>query len=98
MSETLDGLVTCRVFHENGISARELYVWTDRGLLIPSNPHPGSGHRMLWPASEVHIARMMSLLVEEADMRPRGAARAARNSGRLAPGIRILVDREELQL
>lgn len=90
--------VTCHAFYAHGITTRELYHWTDQQLLLPINPNPGSGKRMIWPASEVLIARLMRLLITEGDMRPRGAATAARTGGRVAPGIRILIDREELQI
>lgn len=100
ISDTLDGrtTVTCHAFYPHGITVRELYHWTTQGFLLPENPNPGSGRRMRWPADEVRVARLMRLLIDEADMRPRGAARAAREHGRLAPGIRLLVDRKDLQI
>ena len=46
-----------------GVTARQIEYWTRQGWLVPENPAPGSGATMIYPASQVHHAAVMSALV-----------------------------------
>jgi hypothetical protein len=91
-------LVTLHAFEDAGVSLRRLQHWTSRGWIRASNPHPGSGRILRWPVDELRVARLMVLLVDVGRLQPAGAAMAVRELGRLAPGIRVTVDREDLFL
>lgn len=74
-----------------GLSYRRLDNWTRRGWLRALNPGVGSGRVRHWPASELEVARTM-LVLTGAGVDPSAAARAARDGGRLAPGVTVTVD------
>lgn len=80
-----------------GLSYRRLDYWSRRGWLKPANPDCGSGSSRVWPAGEVVVAQVMHLLVS-AGVAPGAAARAARNGGVLAAGVRVVLDVDGIQL
>lgn len=73
------------------ISYRQADFWSRSGLLRSAYPAAGSGHPRGYPPLEVQVATVMGILVR-AGLPPGAAASAARNQGRLAPGIRIEFD------
>jgi DNA-binding transcriptional MerR regulator len=73
-----------------GATARQLGYWRETGYLKPKGAG-GSGTQFYWPQAEVEAAAMMVRLVG-AGVAPAAAARAARNGGELAPGVRIASD------
>lgn len=76
-----------------GLSVQRISQWTYQGLLRADNPRPGYGKPRTWLPGEDKIAAVMLLLVE-AGVSPVAAAKAARNDGYLAPGIRVVMDEE----
>lgn len=85
-----------------GVTYRQLDFWTKRGWLRANNPNCGSGRTRMWPVSEIQVAKVMAVLTdpgpEGAGMSPEKAAVAARNSGLVGQGIRVVVDRPDVQL
>lgn len=80
-----------------GLSYRQVNYWTSQGWLVADERPPGvgSGHRMMWPGEEWRIAVIAALLITEAGFTAEGACRAARAGGRLAEGIRVVIERED---
>lgn len=68
-----------------GVSYRRLDLWTRQGHIRASNPAPGSGHRRVWAAAELDIARRMAELTA-AGMTVAASAQIARNGGWPPPG------------
>jgi hypothetical protein len=84
-----------------GISYRQLDSWTRRGFIQSAgDPQPGSGNRRRWPMEEVAVAQAMHVLVnmDGGGLTPEAAARAARNHGVLAPGVVVMVNRDDVHL
>lgn len=80
-----------------GVSYRQLDVWTNQGLLLAVNQGCGSGRRRWWPAGEVEVARVMGVLVE-VGLSPVAAAKAARGGGVLGPGVRVVINKDGIEL
>lgn len=79
----MNDLVTYQDLLDAGVSYRRLHHWSGRGLLKPDNPGVGTGRSLRWPASELDVARLMLLLVDECEMSPGKAAEIARSDGRV---------------
>ena len=73
------------------VTYRQLDYWFRRGWLQNINPGRGSGSSRYVTSAEAEVVAMMGRLVE-AGIEPESAARAARNGGQLAPGVRVVLD------
>lgn len=76
------------------LTYRQLDYWTREGYLKVVDPDPGSGRRRYWSAEEARVAVMMGRLVA-AGLTVSAAHRAARNEGRLAEGVRVVVSSDQ---
>jgi hypothetical protein len=74
-----------------GITLRQADHWTRKGWIVADNAGCGTGHWRQWGADEVEIARIMGRMTA-AGVSANRAAAAARNDGRLAPGVRIVLE------
>lgn len=81
---------TPEVIEATGATFRQLDHWVRVGYLRPVGGD-GPGRHRDWPGDEVRVAKTMTRLVQ-AGVRPEAAHRAARNDGKLAPGVRVDVD------
>lgn len=80
------------VLRVSGATERQIWHWRISGYLMPRG-EGGTGYAFDWPADEVRVATAMKRLVD-AGVTPAAAARAARNGGELAPGVRVSIDAE----
>lgn len=85
------GWVTHHELVATGATYRQVDYWTRIGLITAEEPPPGSGHPRRWPASEVPTVAAMVRLIR-AGLKLSAAARAARNGGVIAPGVRVAMD------
>lgn len=74
----------------SGATYRQLLHWTNRGYLHAYNGG-GTGFPFEWSDEEIRVAGAMKRMTD-AGILPAAAARAARNGGVLAPGVRVLLD------
>jgi DNA-binding transcriptional MerR regulator len=74
----------------SGATFRQLDHWCRKGWLRPEGGE-GTGNFRDFPGDEISVAKVMARLVD-AGVSPEAAHRAARNSGELAPGVRVDVD------
>ncbi len=77
-----------------GITYRQLDTWVTKGWLNPDERNPGPGHARRFTGDEARVAIVMGRLVA-AGLKPDAAHRVARGQWELAPGITVLVDRED---
>lgn len=76
----------------SGASYRQILHWTGQGYLH-AHDGGGSGFPYDWAETEVPVAAAMKRMTD-AGVLPAAAARAARNGGQLAPGVRVLIEAE----
>lgn len=77
------------------LTYRQLDHWVKTGYVKAVNPRLGSGRRRYWTAEEVRVVTTMATLVA-AGVTPDAAARAARNGGWLAEGVRVEVSSDHV--
>lgn len=85
-----DGYATHNDLLDLGLTYRKVDYWCTKGHLR-SGGNPGSGQRRYFRPDDVAVAVVIAALTE-AGVSLAAAARAARNGGRLAPGVRVVVD------
>lgn len=89
MTDEHQGYITSADLLALGLTPRQLYSWTDRGLIRSDNPHCGHGHPRRYPQSEAQIVATM-LVLAGCGLPPSVAAKAARDDGWLTDRIRII--------
>jgi hypothetical protein len=97
---------TCAAAHKHGdadlitsneltknhpISYRQLDYWIRTKLVKPVEAHPGTGSLRHFTRDEANVVITMAKLVD-LGFSPQLANIAARNNGRIAPGVRVVIE------